>query len=271
MIDRRTCQRVVPMQVLVLGLPRTATFSMREALFILGYSDVYHMASVLRDNPRDCEMWNEAYRAIFEGDGSFEKRDWDQLLGHCMAVTDVPCADFAPQLLEAYPDAKVILTLRDDVNAWYESCMHTVYPFIVQNFLPRGPFQIAWEWLARPTRLDQTYRKTMTYLARHGHWAEFPTRGKDFYHQHNQKIRDLVKKENLLEFNAKQGWGPLCKFLGKEVPKEDFPHGNDRLQFAVDMKKLYPQDAWRIRLLKGIFVVSAVSACSAIAFKAMMG
>ena len=272
MIDRRTCQRVVPMQVLVLGLSRTATASLREALFILGYSDVYHMASIMRDNPRDCEMWNEAYRAIFQANGTFEKGDWDQLLGHSMAVSDAACIDFAPQLPEAYSDPKVILTLRDDANAWYESCMETVYPFIQQNFLRRGHFLSAWQWFARPNPLGQAYRTTMTYHAQHGGWADFPTKGKDFYHQHNQRIRDLVKKGNLLEYNAKEGWEPLCKFLGKEVPnKEGFPHVNDRHQFAEDLKQRYPQNMGRVAWFKSLLIISAVGAGLAMIIRVILG
>lgn len=84
-IDRRTCGRVVPLKILVLGQSRTGTQSIRAALFDLGYADVYHMTSALMQNPRDTEMWIEAFEAKFEGKGkSFVKDDWDQLLGHYM-------------------------------------------------------------------------------------------------------------------------------------------------------------------------------------------
>jgi hypothetical protein len=84
-IDRRTCRRVVPLKILVLGQSRTGTQSIRAALFDLGYADVYHMTSVLLQNPPDSKMWIEAYEAKFEGKGRpFTRDDWDQLLGHCM-------------------------------------------------------------------------------------------------------------------------------------------------------------------------------------------
>ena len=35
------------------------------------------------------------------------------------------------------------------------------------------------------------------------------------YSRHNAFVRSVVPKDQLLEFNAKQGWGPLCEFLGK--------------------------------------------------------
>lgn len=107
-IDRRTCTRVVPMKVICAGMPRTGTFCMlallpiarslihpgysvvliyqpalRTALKMLGFEDTYHMYSCAVENQRDCEMWIDATRAKFEGVGSFEKKDWDALLGHC--------------------------------------------------------------------------------------------------------------------------------------------------------------------------------------------
>lgn len=98
-IDRRHGQRTRPMEVLCLGRERTGTLSLRVALLQLGYYDVYHMSSVLIENPIDCEMWNDALDAKFKptGQGSGEKKpfgrkEWDALLGHCAAVTYVQSA-----------------------------------------------------------------------------------------------------------------------------------------------------------------------------------
>jgi hypothetical protein len=58
---------------------------LRQALLDLHYEDVYHFASVLQENPRDAEMWIDAIRAKFHGEGkTFGRKEWDQLLGHCM-------------------------------------------------------------------------------------------------------------------------------------------------------------------------------------------
>ena len=69
---------------MILGLSRTGTISIRHALFELGYFDVYHGASPYNENPRDAEMWVEALKGKYEGGKPFERKDWDQLLGHCM-------------------------------------------------------------------------------------------------------------------------------------------------------------------------------------------
>lgn len=77
------------------------------------------MRAASTETPRDCEMWTRAIRAKFDGEGDFGKAEWDQLLGHCQAVCDLPAAAFAPELIAAYPNAKVILTNRDP-DSWHK-------------------------------------------------------------------------------------------------------------------------------------------------------
>ena len=63
-------------------------------------------------------MWQDAFAAKFDGEGEFGKEQWDQLLGHCQAVCDWPAVAFAKELIEAYPEAKVLITTRD-VDSWH--------------------------------------------------------------------------------------------------------------------------------------------------------
>ncbi|TDZ16167.1 putative membrane protein [Colletotrichum orbiculare MAFF 240422] len=125
-IDRRNLSRTVPMKVLCLGLGRTGTASLRVALKQLGFQDTYHMLSASTENPLDCLLWSEALAAKYDGTGErFGRAKWDALLGHCQAVCDWPAASFADELIEAYPDAKVVLTTRD-VDSWYKPTKATV-------------------------------------------------------------------------------------------------------------------------------------------------
>ena len=125
-INRRECRRVVPMKVLALGLGRTGTASLRTALVELGFSDCYHMMSASVENPPDCLMWSDALAAKYDGVGTFGREQWDQLFGHCQAICDWPCVAFAKELIEAYPEAKVLVTTRE-VNSWHASTMKTVH------------------------------------------------------------------------------------------------------------------------------------------------
>lgn len=127
-VDRHTCTRQRPMRVLSLGMGRTGTASMRSALQTLGYP-TYH-GFELHANKPDNDMWIEAFDAKYQrtaaarAQGPWTPQQWreffDRLLGHVSAVTDLPCNAFAPELIAAYPDAKVVLVERD-VEAWYGS------------------------------------------------------------------------------------------------------------------------------------------------------
>ena len=94
---------------------------MRAAMQHLGYVDTYHMMNCSIENPPDALMWMDALKAKYDGEGKpFTREDWDQLLGNAQAVCDWPSIAFAKELIEAYPEAKVVLTTRDP-ERWLES------------------------------------------------------------------------------------------------------------------------------------------------------
>lgn len=125
--------RTKPMRVLCLGMSRTGTFSLYNALTMLGYTP-YHMAAAMQNASIDFPAWEEALKAKYDvkGDGqprepleagangppglaarqSWGRAEFDKLLGDFDAVLDVPCILFVEELLAAYPDAKVIITER---------------------------------------------------------------------------------------------------------------------------------------------------------------
>ena len=100
--DPHLRHRTVPMKVLVLGYPRTGTSclanlrdpqrphsvlandcpAMQKALVQLGFGKCYHMRTAVNEYPRDCAMWLEAFKAKYDGIGTFGKMQWDQLLGN---------------------------------------------------------------------------------------------------------------------------------------------------------------------------------------------
>ncbi|EEP81122.1 conserved hypothetical protein [Uncinocarpus reesii 1704] len=230
-IDRRTCTRVVPMRVICTGLPKTGTTSLRAALQRLGYEQTYHMESAAYENIRDCEMWLDAFRAKYDGIGTFEKEDWDKLLGHCQAVTDVPAALFIPELVKAYPDAKVVMNTRD-VDAWYTSTTNTIVAALsnIDN-VKTGGFE--------PDHLKAIRKELLTKVWQTSFPDGFKETGKEAFHKHNEMVRQTVRKDNLLEYSVKEGWEPLCKFLEVPVPDEPFPRLNDRASYWQKMTKKF--------------------------------
>ncbi|KAK5937440.1 hypothetical protein PMZ80_010447 [Knufia obscura] len=224
-IDRRQCTRQVPMQVLSLGAPRTATLSMKEAYETLGLP-CYHYASIFA-NCRDADMWNDALDAKFKpGSGKqFGKKEFDQLLGHCAAVTDVPSVIFLRELLEAYPDVKVVLVDREQ-EKWLTSMrtliggiLSPVNQYVVKNVDSKRTGRIlhlADKWISCWFGIEGklTVDKVLE-------------RAPELYKTHYESIRAAVPRERLLEYKLGSGWEPLCEFLGKDVPGVAFPHRND--------------------------------------------
>lgn len=165
--------RVVPMKVLVLGLSRTGTSSLRQAFFDLGISDVYHFTSIVNENPPDAKLWVRALEWKLEDKGTWTKGDWDALLGHCMAVSDHPCLTFCDELLETYPDAKVILTVRDNVDVWHESVMATIWPFVQLLILKDVSIgRKIWRWFLDPNPFARMTE--LFHLNPDGMYHEFP-------------------------------------------------------------------------------------------------
>ena len=56
----------------------------------------------------------------------------------------------------------------------------------------------------------------------------------EVFNRHNEEVQRRVPKERLLVYEVKQGWGPLCEFLGVEEPDKPFPHLND----AAEVQRL---------------------------------
>ncbi|KAK1144132.1 hypothetical protein N8T08_005794 [Aspergillus melleus] len=234
-IDREKCTRVVPMRVLSFGLFRTGTDSLTEALRILGYNEAYHGYQLMLSNPRDGEMWMRALRAKFDGIGKpFGREEWDKLLGHCQAVCDVPALCFAEELIEAYPEAKVILTVRDPVE-WYESILEITtvcerHP-LLYLFLP---FLSAIDALCR-----SRFRWVLPVISRSGREilrGRLKEDGPRIYEEHYKKIEALVPPERLLHYHVREGWGPLCEFLEQPVPDVEIPRGNTKRELRLRMQ-----------------------------------
>ncbi|KAH7041476.1 uncharacterized protein B0I36DRAFT_209608, partial [Microdochium trichocladiopsis] len=236
-VDRRKCSRQVPFEVISAGFPRTGTASMQEALTILGYP-TYHFSSLLT-NLRDADMWLPALDAkFFSRDHSIAypkddvgsrkapsigKKDFDQLLGHVSASTDVPGCLFWEELLDAYgPDVKVVLVDRD-LDTWQRSFDGLVdgimNPFVRHVLATLDPFIVGRVSGVGVGWIRAITGTTDTALAKQ--------RAREAYQKHYAQVRKAVPKDRLLEYRLGSGWEPLCEFLGRPVPDCEFPHVNE--------------------------------------------
>ncbi|RYP90043.1 hypothetical protein DL770_003823 [Monosporascus sp. CRB-9-2] len=257
-IDRRKCKRTVPMKVLILGLGRTGTASMRAAMQQLGYVDTYHMMSCSIENPPDALFWMDALRAKYDGVGKpFEREDWDKLMGHCQAVCDWPAIAFAKELIEAYPEAKVVLTNRD-VDSWHASTLRTVYWRVTDPEL-RALSYVSWAASMYYPMLKKFFD---TFFL-----GDFPNKGKEVFLRHYEEVRSLVPPERLLEYKVADGWEPLCEFLGETVPKGvKFPNVNDNRDFVSRSRRRNRRQAMNV-LLQWTMYATITGAASYAAWK----
>ncbi|KAH7308734.1 P-loop containing nucleoside triphosphate hydrolase protein [Rhexocercosporidium sp. MPI-PUGE-AT-0058] len=254
-IDRRKCHRVVPMEVLSLGYSRTGTMSMQNAFRILGYPNPYHFSSVY-GNIRDCDMWVEALRAKYDSIGTpFSRVEFDQLLGHVGAVTDAPCTLFAKELIEAYPEAKIVLVERN-IEKWYKSWDSLVtgaFNPVLKVLSITDPW-----FIGRIQALGMTWMRTQVGAK---DLDEARRNARDMYREYYAEIRRIAPKERLLEYELGSGWEPLCEFLGKQVPEVEFPHANESQSLSVMFEEMGKKGM--MNSLRNIAVVGAAVAALA--------
>ncbi|KXZ46457.1 hypothetical protein GPECTOR_43g893 [Gonium pectorale] len=239
-------------EVLGAGFGRTGTLSLSLALNTLGYK-THHMKEVV-GNPAQGAAWLQATRDRAAG----RPIDLRAILAGYTAAVDWPAVGFLHELLELYPQAKVVLTIRD-FDSWYESARTTIFAINQAAQAIKPPFYLA------PFFRDLTNMFSMAYelVFEQAFGGRFNDKeaARQVYEAHLAEVRRLVPKERLLEFSVADGWGPLCDFLGKPVPEEPFPRANDRAQFTK-LAQVIRRNAARLRLL---FAASNAAAVAGIA------
>ena len=197
------------MKVIGAGFGRTGTYSLKHALEQLGFDKCYHMWEVA-----------EGHHAIWSDANQGKPVDWDSLFQGFQATLDFPSCNFWREQATHFPDAKVLLSLRDP-DSWYDSVMNTIYPASRASLESDDPNMKQFgEWL-----FELIWRRV------------FDDRMDDRAHviakfnEHNQAVIDEVPPERLLVFEAKDGWEPLCNFLEVPVPEDPYPRMNTTEEF----------------------------------------
>ena len=199
------------LRVIGAGFGRTGTLSLKFALEKLGFDACYHMLEVV-GKPDHAEVWSRAARG--------ESNDWDAVFEGYQAAVDFPSSRFWPELSKFYPQAKIILSLRDS-DSWYKSVMNTIYPASVKALEVTEPekrmqtsmvYEVIWDGIFHGRIEDEAYAKSV-------------------FEARNQKVIDTVPEENLLVYRPGDGWQPLCTFLSLPVPDEDYPRVNSTKDF----------------------------------------
>jgi hypothetical protein len=204
------------LKVIGAGYGRTGTMSMKLALEQLGLGPCYHMVEVFK-NPDAVGWWEAA------ADG---KPDWEKIFAGYESTVDWPSATFYRELADAYPDAKVILTLRDP-EAWYASTQATIF---ARDFPPDS---------------EEPFLRMVAKVV--GRLFDNRMHDKDklisVYNRHNETVKKVIPAERLLVYDLVQGWGPLCSFLGAPVPDAPMPKVNTTEEFQARRDPPVPESA----------------------------
>ena len=224
------------LRIIGAGLPRTGTSSLNAALRVLGYNS-YHQLEIMKDKGIHASRWADV------GAGRALPEDMFQFLSHYgyNATLDYPVAEYYDVALALYPEAKVIMTVRDDPKRWgkswntlmsstalvWELSPTLTYPNPIRLLVPqkwRQMRELRCSYGVRSFGL-QPCEMLNAYRSKPDGWLE------GIYEKHVASVRGKVPPERLLEFNVKDGWEPLCEFLGLPVPDIPFPNINDSSLF----------------------------------------
>jgi hypothetical protein len=213
------------MRVIGAGLPRTATSTQAIAFEMLGFAPCYHMRDVLMDMERGLGLWE----AVAEG-----KPDWDEIFGDARSTCDFPGSRYYKELLEHYPDSKVLLSVRD-ADGWVRSMRDTIWPMYFGE-------SVMHHMCRARAALDPLWSRFMDLMV-HMTWAEgtgavgppeatFEDAGlAEAMERWNERVKRDVPADRLLVWEPRDGWEPLCEFLEVPVPDEALPNVNDTAAF----------------------------------------
>jgi Sulfotransferase domain len=212
------------MKVIGAGLPRTATTSQMIALEMLGLP-CYHMRDMMADLGTSVPQWREA----LEGNA-----DWDEILQAKESVVDWPGSYHWRELMDVYPNAKVLLSVRSP-ESWVQSMHNTIaqiwFGDSVMHHLAQAQYQIDPDYAAWLDVLHDMWTKADIMV---GSGADAEKMAAEMQ-RWNQEVIDTVPSDRLLVWNPKEGWEPLCEFLEVDVPSEPLPNVNDTENFQKNL------------------------------------
>lgn len=222
------------MQVLGAGLPRCATSSMQAALESphIGLTPCMHFAHIAPNAGRG----DLVIAALRENDTARRHKILHKVFDGFQATTDFPGAMLMDDLMDMYPDAKIVLNKRPGGGRQWEQSIKVLTfggsPWYrALCFLWKTDRNVYAMWYDIMERCQIKLGLTADELLTPKH-----------YDAHNAWIRAEAAKRGreVLEFEPKDGWGPLCEFIGTEAPKnEPFPNRNDASEVRMVVRILY--------------------------------
>ncbi|MEP3276255.1 MAG: sulfotransferase family protein [Stappiaceae bacterium] len=192
------------LSVIGAGFGRTGTDSMKTALTMLGLGPCHHMKEVI-PNPEQVKMW----RSIAQGNVP----DWHAVFAGYNSAVDWPSAFYWRELADFYPDAKILLTVRD-VDSWHKSMENTIFKGL------------------RASTDEESLGLKLIANGVFGGRMEDREHAIAVYEKNIADVQSAFGPDRLLTYTIGDGWEPLCRFLGKQIPDEPYPHSNSTKDFT---------------------------------------
>lgn len=222
-----------PLEVIGAGLPRAATSSMQAAFEILGYIPCLHMANIIPHTDQLQLLLNAARQE----DREKRQKMIRKLLAGQKGLCDFPVVFFLPDLLDMYPDIKIVLNKRENSRIWLKSAWESLGFFFTWKFWLSGRL-VRTDRLWYSLNMECVERMKTKYNVT-DIWTE------NMYDAYHNMVHEEAAKrgKEVLEFQPEEGWERLCEFLDKPVPNESFPKLNEKAAFAM---------VKRILILRGV-------------------
>ena len=199
------------MKVIGTGFGRTGTMSLKIALEKLGLGPCYHMKEII-SRPSHIKIWYNR--------SCGDNINWDRIFGGFESAVDFPVSLFYEELINKFPDAKFILTVRD-FDSWYASTTNTIYK--VPTLLPHW-----FKMIAYPIRIFIEMQINLIWVGLFKNNFSDKDFTRKVYYEHIENVKKTIPNDRLLIYRVNEGWGPLCEFLDVDIPESiPFPKVND--------------------------------------------
>lgn len=193
------------LKVIGAGFGRTGTASLKLALETLLGGPCYHMTEVL-GKPGQVDLWIDVATG---------NPDWDAIFDGYAATVDYPACNYWRELAVAYPDAKIVLSVRSP-ESWFESTQKTIFSERIQGYQKGTKWgEMCLNGVDKFVGGDLNDREAVIAA----------------FNAHNEEVKSAFGPDRVLVFEAKDGWEPLCAFLGMPVPDEPYPNINSNEEF----------------------------------------
>ena len=217
-------------QIIGAGFPRTGTTTLKSSLEQLGFRKCYHMKELLV-NPDMLPYWLELEKT--------GRTDWDTLYQGYVGSVDFPCYPFYKAHMDRYPEAKVILTVRP-FEAWYNSVYNTIWKAGPQNLSEKLQMMAKMAFNPRLRKVIRCIKFVRRYLWEVQFQGQFEDKAfvEEIFREHIEAVKAYVPADQLLIYDVRDGWEPLCQFLNVPVPSEQLPHLNKKENFKSMLGEL---------------------------------